>query len=97
MFYDSDVHGCGWRLLNAGLLIYYILCLIADGKEKWVWLIIAQEIIYAVLIIVDRKISEKRRYYRKDSFWLRKDDPEDKESKKAEDTTQKAQDDPQKK
>ena len=72
--------GCLWYAIEVALAIFAVGCMITGEDTRLGWAILisdAVEITVRMIIRLVNKKLERERYYREDSFWLRKDDEED--------------------
>ena len=72
--------GCLWYAIEVALAIFAVACMITGEDKRLGWAILisdAVEITVRMIIRLVNKKLERERYYREDSFWLRKDDEED--------------------
>ena len=81
--YFYGERGCLWWAINAGLLVFAVLCLIAGENTRLAWSILLTDVLDVTIYVIDRLVGRKR-YYREDSFWLKKDDQDETTAQDAE-------------
>lgn len=72
--------GCLWYAIEVGLAIFAVACIITGEDTRFGWAILISDAVEFTMRMITHlvnKKSERERYYREDSFWLRKDDEED--------------------
>ena len=72
--------GCLWYAIEVALAIFAVACIITGEDTRLGWAILISDAVEITMHIIGhfvKKKSERERYYREDSFWLRKDDEED--------------------
>lgn len=78
-FFDfKGARGCFWVVLHIGLLIYAVVCLAVGIHTLFATLILIEEVLDVAVYAVYYLVIERKKYYREDSFWLRKDDADSK-------------------
>lgn len=86
-FFDfRGERGYFWITLHIGLLIYAVLCLVMGTHTFFAKLILVEEVldvlVYAVYFWLRNKKAKKKDLAREDSFWLKKDESNEKNEEK---------------
>jgi hypothetical protein len=72
--------GCLWYAIEVALAIFAVGCIITGEDTRLGWAILISDAVEITMRMITRLVNkklERERYYREDSFWLRKDDEED--------------------
>ena len=72
--------GCLWYAIEVALAIFAVIWIITGEDKRLGWSILISDVVEITMRMITRlvnKKSERERYYREDSFWLRKDEEED--------------------
>ena len=68
--------GCLWYAIDFGLAIFAVICFIIGENTRLAWAILGSDALNIAVHIISHVVRNKR-YYREDSFWLRKDEEEE--------------------
>ena len=72
--------GCLWYVIEVALAIFAVGCIIIGEDTRLGWAILISDVVEITMRMITRLVNkkwERERYYREDSFWLRKDKEED--------------------
>ena len=67
--------GCLWYAIDIGLAIFAVIWLLIGENTLLAWSILGSDALNILVHIISHFVRNKR-YYREDSFWLRKDEEE---------------------
>ena len=72
--------GCLWCAIEVALAIFAVGYIITGEDKRLGWAILISDAVEITMRMITRLVNkkwERERYYREDSFWLRKDKEED--------------------